>query len=155
METGILHLHSILRYLILLVALWAILQMASGLNGKKVFSKADKRPALLFLILMDLQLLAGLFLYFAGAWGWTSIRSYGMAAVMRNDMTRFFALEHEVGMVIALILVHAGYAATKRNISDQKKFSRAFWLFLVAFLFILSFIPWPFRESLGRGWMPA
>lgn len=153
METGMLHLHSVLRYLIILVALWAIINMASGLSGKKPFTASDKRPALLLLILMDLQLLAGLFLYFFGPLGWKLIQSSGMSAVMGNDTSRFFAMEHGIGMLIALILVHIGYAATKKG-SDKKKFSRSFWMFFIALLIILAFVPWPFRENLGRGWMP-
>jgi len=152
MQTGILDFHSAMRYLIILVALWTLVQLASGLSGKKKFTSADKRPGMIFMILMDIQLLAGLFLYFFGSWGLSSIRSYGMGETMRNSMTRFFAIEHETGMLIALILVHIAYALTKKtNQSEKARFSKPFWLFLIAFLFILSFIPWPFRESLGRG----
>jgi len=152
MQTGILDFHSAMRYLIILVALWTLVQLASGLNGKKKFTSADKRPGMIFMILMDIQLLAGLFLYFFGNWGLSSIRSYGMAETMHNTMTRFFAIEHETGMLIALILVHIAYALTKKTkLSDKARFAKPFWLFLIAFLFILSFIPWPFREALGRG----
>lgn len=151
MERGILDFHSFMRYLVILVALWTIIQLATGLNGKKRFTSADKRPGLFFLILMDLQLLAGLYLYFFGSLGLNSIRSYGMSSTMHESMTRFFAIEHETGMIIALILVHVAYAITKKTrLSDKARFSRGFWLFLVAFLFIISFIPWPFREALGR-----
>lgn len=152
MNSGILEFHSGMRYLIILVALWTLVQLGSGLGGKRAFRPADKRPGLFFMILMDIQLLAGLFLYFFGDWGLNSIRSYGMAETMGNSMTRFFAIEHETGMLIALILVHIAYAITKKKkLADKTKFSKAFWLFLIAFLFILSFIPWPFREALGRG----
>jgi len=155
METGMLHLHSFLRYLVLLVAIWAIIQMASGLGGKKVFSARDKRPALFFLIIVDLQLLVGLFLYFVGPWGFKNIQNQGFGEVMKNSTARFFALEHVVGMIIALILVHIGYAITKKkDLADKKKFSKAFWLFLIAFILMIAFIPWPFRENLGRHWMP-
>ena len=150
-----LHLHSFLRYLVLLAALWAIIQMASGLNGKKTFSAADKRPGLFFLIIVDLQLLVGLFLYFVGPWGFKNIQNQGFGEVMKNSTSRFFALEHVVGMAVALILVHIGYAITKKkDITDKKKFNKAFWLFLIAFILMIAFIPWPFRESLGRHWMP-
>lgn len=149
-----LHLHSVLRYLILAAALWAIFQMASGLSGKKVFTKADKRPALIFMILMDLQLLVGLYLYFFLPNGIKKISQAGMGPVMEDKVSRFFAIEHLAGMLIALILVHVGYAITKKPIADARRFKRAFWMFLLAFLFILAFIPWPFRE-LGRGWVPG
>lgn len=152
MSHGILDFHSGMRYLIILVALWTIIQLGTGLKGKRPFRSADKRPGLIFMILMDIQLLAGLYLYFFGEWGWNSIRSFGWTETMHSPMTRFFALEHETGMIIALILVHVAYAITKKKTKkDKAKFTEAFLLFLVAFLFILSFIPWPFRQSLGIG----
>lgn len=155
METGMLHLHSVLRWLVLIVALWAIISMASGMNGGKSFTAKNKRPALFFLILMDLQLLVGLFLYFVGPWGYKNIQNQGFGNVMKSSYDRFFALEHIVGMCIALILVHIGYAITKKtDIIDKKKFSKAFWFFLFALILMLAFIPWPFRENLHRGWMP-
>lgn len=154
MYTGMLHLHGILRWIVLIVALWAIVKMASGRNGSKAFTAGDKRPALFFLISMDLQLLAGLYLYFTSpTWGFKSIQARGFAEIMSDKVARFFAVEHIAGMLIATILVHVGYAATKAQGSDKKKFSKAFTLFLIALIIILISIPWPFRE-LGRGWMP-
>lgn len=155
MQTGMLHIHSLLRWLVLIIGLWAIIKMASGRSGGKSFTNSDKRPALFFLIVMDLQLLVGLYLYFAGPWGLKNIQNQGFGAVMKDSVSRFFAVEHLLGMLIALILVHVGYAATKKAATpDQKKFNKAFWCFLVAFILILASIPWPFREALGRGWMP-
>lgn len=154
MQTGMLHLHSILRWLVLIVALWAIVKMASGRGGGKAFTASDKRPALFFLILMDLQLVVGLVLYFTGPWGLKNIQNQGFGTVMKDSASRFFAIEHLLGMLIALILVHIGYSATKKNVPDQKKFSKAFGCFLVALILIVASIPWPFREALGRGWMP-
>lgn len=154
MDTGILHLHSLLRWVVLLVALWAVVKMAAGRSGQKAFTPSDKRPALFFLIVMDLQLLAGLYLYLTGAWGLKNIQNQGMGNVMKDPASRFFAVEHLLGMLIALVLVHIGYSATKKAPTDRQKFNKAFWCFLVALLLILASIPWPFRESLGRGWMP-
>jgi hypothetical protein len=154
MYTGMIHLHSILRWVVLLVALWAIIKMAAGRSGNKAFTASDKRPALFFLITMDLQLLVGLVLYFIGNFGIKNIQAQGMGNLMKDAIGRFFAVEHTLGMVIAVILVHIGYAATKSNISDKKKFSKAFNLFLIALLIILISIPWPFRD-LGRNWWPG
>lgn len=155
METGMLHLHSILRYLVLFVGIWAVFAMYSGMSGKKPFSSKSKKPALFFLILMDLQLVVGLVLYFIGPLGYKNIQNQGFGEVMKNSVARFFGLEHAVGMLLALILVHIGYSITKKtDISDKKKFTKAFWFFLIAFIVMIAFIPWPFRESLGRGWMP-
>jgi hypothetical protein len=155
MHTGMLHLHSLLRWIILIVALWAIIKMAAGRNGGKSFTPADKRPALFFLISMDLQLLVGLYLYFSSTvWGFATLKNNPIGVVMKDTAMRFFSIEHLVAMIIAVILVHAGYSATKKATTDQQKFNKAFWLFLVALIIILASIPWPFREALGRGWMP-
>ncbi|PSK95023.1 hypothetical protein [Taibaiella chishuiensis] len=154
MYTGMLHLHSVLRWIVLIVAIWAIVKMAAGRNGGKSFTGSDKRPALFFLITMDLQLLVGLYLYFVGALGIKNIQNQGFGAVMKVPEYRFFALEHIVGMLIGVVLVHVGYAATKKAGPDKQKFSKAFWCFLIALIVILASIPWPFREALHRGWMP-
>jgi len=154
MYTGMLHLHGVLRWIVLIVAIWAIIKMASGLSGGRSFTAADKRPALFFLIFMDLQLLVGLYLYIAGPWGLKNISNQGFGNIMKDTASRFFAVEHISLMLISLILVHIGYAATKKDVPDQRKFKKAFGLFLAAFILILVSIPWPFREALGRGWMP-
>ncbi|MFT4061880.1 MAG: hypothetical protein QM642_05925 [Edaphocola sp.] len=155
MHTGMLHLHSVLRYVLVMVAVWAIVKMASGRNGNRSFTAADKRPALLFLIFMDVQLLVGLFLYFTSpVWGFATLNNNATGVVMKDSAMRFFAVEHIAAMLIALVLVHIGYAATKKPIADKQKFNKAFWLFLVAFILMLASIPWPFREALHRGWIP-
>jgi len=155
MHTGMLHLHSVLRWIILLVALWAIIKMAAGRSGSKPFTASDKKPALFFLIFMDLQLLVGLYLYFTSATvGFASFKEFSFGEVMSSTALRFFAVEHLVAMLIAVVLVHVGYSATKKAPTDQKKFNKAFWCFLIALIVILASIPWPFREALGRGWMP-
>ncbi len=154
MLTGMLHLHSVLRWLVIIVAIWSLIQYAKGMSDKKAFTKSDRTPALLFLIFMDLQLVIGLVLYFMGGFGIKAIQAHGFGAIMADSILRFFAVEHTLGMLIALILVHVGYAVTKKDIPDQKKFSKAFYLFLIAFIVIFISIPWPFRD-LGRGWMPG
>lgn len=155
MTTGMLHLHSIIRYLTLLVALWAIFRSMSGMGGGKVFTKSDQRPGLFYMIAMDIQLVIGLVLYFTGNFGLNSIRQLGMGEVMKDGVHRFFAIEHLLGMLIAVILVHVGYATTKKaELTDQKKFKRSFWMYLIALIVIFASIPWPFRD-LGRGWMPG
>lgn len=155
MHTGMLHLHSLLRWIILIVAIWAIVKMAAGRSGGKSFTPADKKPALFFLISMDLQLLVGLYLYFSSpVWGLATLKNNPIGVVMHDTAMRFFSIEHLVAMIIAVVLVHVGYSATKKAATDQQKFNKAFWFFLIALIVILASIPWPFREALGRGWMP-
>src|SRR5690606_23013888 len=147
METGILHLHNLLRWLVLICGIWAIIKAYSGMKGHRAFTASDKRPPLLFLIFCDIQLLVGLFLYFKK--GWANVLSSG-GNVMSNAAQRFFAVEHLLGMVVAIVLVHIGYSVIKKNVSDERKFKNLFWFFTIALLIMLLTIPWPFRDMVAR-----
>ncbi len=148
MMAFILYLHSDLRWLILLFALLTIIGGLRGMGGNRVFGKADKRNALILLICCDIQLLLGLALYFVN--GYFHTLTTGGAAMMKNTFQRFYAMEHNVMMIIAIILIHIGYSSIKKNISDQAKFKRLFWFTTIAMVVILVSIPWPGRDQIGR-----
>jgi hypothetical protein len=124
----------------------------SGMGGGKAFGKTDKRMALFLLISADIQLVLGLLLYVTK--GWLDVVKSG-ADIMANKMNRFFAVEHLTGMLIAIILIHIGYSAAKKNIADSAKFKKLFWFTLIAFILIMVTIPWPFREIVGRPLFPG
>ncbi len=152
MEKGLLDLHNLLRWLVLLFALLTIFRTAGGLNGKKTFTAGDRKTVLFLMISCDIQLLLGLALYFMKGW-WGVLTSGGN--FMSNTAQRFFAMEHAVGMIIAIILVHVGYSAAKKNMADGAKFKRVFWCTLIALLIIFATIPWPFREAIARPLFPG
>jgi len=151
MQKGLLDLHNVMRWLILLFALLAIIKGLSGMNGKKPFGKGDRRIALFLMICCDIQLLLGLVLYYLN--GWWSVLTGGTS--MASKPNRFFSVEHAFGMILAIILVHIAYSATKKNIPDGSKFRRLFWLTLIAIIIILATIPWPGREMVGRPLFPG
>lgn len=151
MLTGIQHLHNFLRWFVIIFALWTIVKSMSGMSGNKPFGKSDKRPALLLMITVDIQLVLGLILYFGKGW-WNVLTSGGF---MKIAAQRFWAMEHMVGMLIGIILIHIGYSSIKKNIPDGAKFKKVFWFTLIGFIIILATIPWPFREAVGRGLFPG
>jgi hypothetical protein len=154
MYETLVQLHSIGRWIVLLLLLIALAKSASGLANNRPYQKSDNTVGLLLTIFADVMLLLGLYLWFAGDWGYRQISANGMAAVMRNPVSRFYAVEHNVGMIIAIALLHIGKAQGKKNMPDIKKHRRAFWFFLIALLIILISIPWPFRVAgSGRGWL--
>lgn len=155
MTTGMMHLHNFLRWVIIIFGIITLFRSLSGMNGSRSFLPGDKKSALFLMISCDIQLLVGLYLYFAGAWGIKNIQNQGMGEVMKNSVSRFFAVEHTVGMLLAIVLVHIGYSATKKNIPDVRKFRKLFWFTLLAFIVILVTIPWPFREGIGRPLFPG
>jgi hypothetical protein len=139
--------HSILRWLILLVLLYTIIKAFMGMQQKSLFSNADDKGGLILTILVDIQLLIGLVQYFQGAWGLKNIQNIGMGAVMKDGYARFFAMEHILMMLVAVILIHVGRSKSKKAIDDLAKHKKAFWYYLIALILILAAIPWPFRKG--------
>jgi hypothetical protein len=146
-----LHAHSVGRWIVLLLLLFAIIN--SLLAGNRPYIRSDNRLGLLLTIFADLMLLIGIYLYFVGPLGYKPMQGAGMSAVMKDPYNRFFAVEHLAGMLIAIVLIHIGKAQGKRPIGDRAKHRRTMIFYLVALLIILASIPWPFREIFqSRGW---
>lgn len=141
----VLNLHNILRWAVLLFGLWTLFNAFSGVFTKRVFTPADNRTNLFFMISCDLQLLVGLILYFNGMW--FSMMKNNAKEVMHDSVNRFFAMEHALMMIIAWVLVHMGRTMVKRAGTDAKKHRLSLILFGLALLIILAMIPWPFRQT--------
>ena len=155
MYNGILHLHNLLRWVILLFIVIAIVKSFAGMNGNKPFTKGDKTIGLILMIAAHITFLVGIYQWIAGDLGLKAIQSAGFGAVMKNSNPRFWAIEHPVGMLLAIILITVGRRQSKAPISDGAKHKRTFWYYLVALIIIIGTVPWPFRESVARPWFPG
>ena len=154
MYKGMLHLHSFLRWAILILLLVAIYK--SYVDRGKPFTAGHKKTGLFLMICADVMLLLGLYQWFTGPWGLKNIKANGMSAVMKDSITRFFAIEHFIGMILGIILIHIGYSYAKKDIPDKVKHRRTVLFYVIALLLILVFIPWPFRTvGTGRAWFPG
>ena len=143
--------HSILRYFILLFAVIVVIQCIWGILGKKQFGKPNKLATLLLLISCDVQLLVGLALYFIGGW----FHQLSSPGLMKNAYTRFYAVEHTAGMIVALILVHIGYKIGKKSMDSDRKFKRVFWFIFIALAIFFATIPGQGRQIVGRPNIPT
>lgn len=143
MESGLLHLHNFLRWVILFFLLVALVQAFSKKAGLK-------KTSLWLLIAAHTTLLIGLFQYFTGAVGYKLIQANGFAAVMKDSVFRFWAVEHMLGMIIAIVLITIARGKAKGG-----GYNAASWLYLIALIIILAVVPWPFREGIARPWFPG
>lgn len=146
-------LHSILRWIILILLVAAIVKSYSGMRSGRTFSEGDRKLSLFLMITAHTTLLVGLVLWFFGQFGLSLALDNGMGVVMKNPVFRYWVVEHFVGMLIAIVLITIGRGVAKKSIQDSAKFKRAFWLFLVALIIILATVPWPFRAGVGRPWL--
>ena len=154
MYNGLLHLHSVLRWVILILLLVCLFRSLA--DKAKPFTSSHRKTGMILMICADIMLLLGLYQWFAGDWGLKSIQNNGMSVVMKNSVLRFYAIEHLVLMLIAIILIHTGYAYAKKDVPDPVKHKKAILFYGVALLIILIAIPWPFRDvGAGRTWFPG
>ena len=144
----ILSLHSLLRWVILLLLLINLVRHFAAL--RKPFGNTDKKLGLWLMIFTHITFLLGIYQWFAGAYGYHNISNIGMSAVMQNHAYRFFAIEHTVGMLIAIALITIARGVFRKNITDTKKHKRCIILYLFALLVILASIPWPGMNEIGR-----
>ena len=70
---------------------------------------------------------------------------------MKDDLLRFYTIEHVLLMVVAIALITVGYSKSKKSATDANKFGAVARFYLVGLILILGSIPWPFRD-LGAGW---
>lgn len=141
MYTGFLHLHDTLRWLILLSLLTTLVKYLIGWMGRQHWKKTDNMMGVVFTSLMDLQLLVGLVLYFFLS-PVTKFALSDFGATMKNADLRFYAVEHILMMLVAVVLVHIGKAKSKKATSDVAKFRVATIFYGLALLVILAAIPW-------------
>jgi len=145
MYQGLLHAHSGLRWIVLVLIIWALYKSITGWVGKKEYQKSDRISALLALIFTHIQLLIGLGLYFI------SPKVSFESGVMENALIRFYTVEHMSMMIVAIILITIGFSTAKRLEDAVAKHKRVAIMYGIGLVIIIASIPWPFRE-LGAGW---
>jgi hypothetical protein len=155
MYNGLLHLHNLLRWVIIILLVVAVLRHLIGMTSRRAITPGDRKTDLFLMISAHITLLVGLYQWFVGNLGLKLMQNSGMSGVMKDPVARYWAIEHLTGMLIAIVLITIGRGALKKNITDQSKHTRAFWFFLIALVIILVNSPWPGRVGIGRPLIPG
>lgn len=145
MYNGLLHAHSGLRWIALVLILAAIFNALAS-KSKGTYEKKDKMLNLFAMITLHTQLLIGLGMYFMSpkvqfSEGW-----------MANGTLRFFGLEHFIGMLLAIVVITIGRKKAEKSIENADKHKKIITWYIIGLLLIIAFIPWPFRTALGGAW---
>lgn len=131
--------HSFLPYLLFAGLGISVIIFFSKMSGGKSFSAADKRLALITLILAHLQLVFGLILYFISPVVDAALASENM---MADASSRFWAVEHILTMLIAIVLITVGYSSAKRKTEGKAKFKTLAIFYLLGLILALLRVPW-------------
>lgn len=137
--------HSVLRWVLLAVAVACLVQFYRGWLGKREYHPVDRRLAYAFAHGMALQTLLGMFLYMTSlATGQTS-----PGGVQTNSITLFFGLIHPLVGFLATAVALGALNRSKTSDQPQRTLALGFTLALVL---VLVAIPWPFTP-VSRPWI--
>ncbi len=132
--------HSWNRWIVLILAFVVIVKAFQGWRNQLVFSKQDQTLGGIFMGTLHLQLLIGIILYVLSPLVAAALADFG--AAMKNKDLRFWAVEHTLGMIVAVVVAQVGRIASKKATQDAVKHKRAFIYYLIALIITLLSIPY-------------
>lgn len=147
MYNGLLHAHSGLRWVAILLLIYAIINAARSQESGQ-YLKKDKMINLFSMVVLHVQLLIGLGLFFINEHSKVSYAEGWMS----SPMQRFYGLEHIIGMLIAITIITFGRKRAEGLKNTRDKHRRIMMSYTIGLVLILLSIPWPFREALGGTW---
>src|SRR5688500_16291588 len=103
MYSGLLQIHSYLRYFILILLLIVIVISLIGLLKKKPYTRTDDKVSLFLLMCTHTQALVGIILYIVSYTNGHRVQFN--SETMKNDALRYFAVEHITAMIIVVALI--------------------------------------------------
>ena len=146
MYSTVLAIHSWVRWIALIAAIGTTL---AAVRGKVAGgdSLAD-RWGMIAMMVLDIQLLLGLLLYFVVSPNMAAILA-DFGGAMKEPASRFWAVEHIASMFGAIALAHAGRVLARKAATDNAKRTRLLICFGLATALLFVGMPWPNRPG-GR-----
>lgn len=131
MYTGLLHSHSALRYIVLIMLIIVVTQSLIAWTSKHPYKPIHNRVGLFLFISTHIQLLLGIILFFVSP----AVQFSGEA--MKNPETRYWLVEHNTAMLLAIVLITLARTTSKKMTSDEAKHKRMFIFNTIALVIIL------------------
>lgn len=125
-------LHSVNRYLVLILLIVLIVKSLMGMTSKAEFTSGDNKISLFTLIFTHIQFLLGLILYF--------VSPFVVFGGERDRMQSYWTFEHATLMLVAVVLITVGRSTMKKLADGPSKHRRLFIFNLIALLLIIGSI---------------
>jgi hypothetical protein len=139
---AVLYTHSYVRWLVIAMTLLVIARSAAGWRGARSWSERDARMHAVYVRVVDIQFTLGALLYLFLS---PFVRVfYALPGAYQQPLLRFFGLEHALGMLIAVSLVHIGAIRARRADAGSIKHRGVCVATALALLAIALSVPWPF-----------
>lgn len=130
-HTIVLVVHGWARWIVVILAVYALVRAYSGWLGKRAWTPEDRRAGMLFTTAMDVQLLLGLILV-----------AVDLVPLGGPGLERFFLFWHIPWMIVAVVLAHVGSAGSRKAANDASGHRLATLWFTVSVIAVLVAIPW-------------
>lgn len=140
MHSLLLLFHSTIRYFVLVFLILVIVRSLMSWLNKKGYGKMDDKASLWLFILTHTQLLIGLILFFV------SPAVIFSGASMKDSVARYWLVEHNTMMLIAIVLISIGRISIKKIADATAKHKRLFILNTIALLVIIAAISMSGRD---------
>lgn len=137
------YLHSGVRFIVIILLLWAILQSLAGWLGKKAYTEGNRKVNLFAMISAHTQLLLGLILYFL-----SPFVKFG-GDTMKDNTLRYWTVEHISMMIVAIILITIGHARSKRAATPEGKHKAIAIFYILAVVIVCVAIAASHRPFFG------
>ncbi len=132
--------HSYFRWIVIFTFIISIFFLINSYKSK-IFLDTFKKIHKIFAIALSIQFLIGLILYGLSPITMRIFTEYSV--VMKDKDLRFFAVEHNFILTIALALSHITNAKLKKETQDFQKEFRIVLIFYILIIILLTIgIPW-------------
>lgn len=152
MYNVVLSIHSLVRWIALIVLIAAAARAWAGLLTNKGWAPLDRKLGAALIASIHTQITLGLLLYVALS-PVTKAAFQDFGAAMKDPTLRFWAVEHGFIALIGGVAAHVAVIVARRAQEDKQRFMRAAIGYSFALLCILAAIPWPSR-AVGRALLP-
>ena len=132
MQQGLLDLHNLLRWV---VVVFFVVAIVSAIVAQR-WTPAQNSLSRWFSVIFGVQVLVGLILWFVSPLVQSSLSDMG--AAMGDPTRRFFVLEHPLLMIVSVILVDIGGSRGRKT--DNPRVALVFYL--IAAAAVAYAIPW-------------
>jgi len=132
MHDLVLVLHSWMRWAAIVTGVLATATAFGSLSGAK-----NNRWAVFFTISLDVQFLLGIILLLT----LNVFSDFG--ATMRDPIARFYAVEHETIMIVAIALAHIGRVRARKAATPAAARTQSLIFYGLSTLLLLVGTPWP------------
>ena len=133
--------HSYWAYITILMVAIALVRVSHLFFLQSPLIPTNRKIPLFALIAVHIQFLLGIILYFTSPIVRQGLKD--MSYAMKTPEIRLYIIEHPILMILSVAIITLGFKQIKNKSMEKRKLS---WaqpvLYLLAFIFILSRIPW-------------